>query len=363
MGQCLDRGSEKRDGLTCGVCACYRDTFYDCEEGDATHDKFFRRPFRQIRIHGASMLLNMEQGNPCTGSRPRALTATREYVGDFPWRTVPEWTDSGVPPAGKGIAWSKGVGDGFQVRPMGYNAWSNPAKIDATGNLYDCIGLEFVRAEYQIKNIIGKHMEVERTGDWPYPLPRLLCINVQLPYRSGWPMFSHPEDDHGCSVVAFFQIKDSTLAMLQSENPPVCLKLFQEFVKGGTTLLPNASYEKSGLFKAIALCENVQEVASLVPRPFRAQAIAKNGKPALITSSGSVFRDPSGEWMEIGIDVRCFCHMARKMLVDLREHMSRTSLHIGFLIQGQGACNLPEGIIGDVHLHHGDILKDMKWLR
>eukprot|EP00415_Alexandrium_ostenfeldii_P001878 UN1878 len=83
-----------------------------------------------------------------------------------------------------------------------------------------------------------------------------------------------------------------------------------------------------------------------------------NGKPCLITKSGTVFKDPAGEWLEVDIDIRRFCKLARTMLISLRELLPRSSVHCGFTIQGCDEEELPEGIVIDMWLHNVNLVDD-----
>eukprot|EP00928_Gymnodinium_smaydae_P045847 TRINITY_DN30517_c0_g1_i1.p1 TRINITY_DN30517_c0_g1~~TRINITY_DN30517_c0_g1_i1.p1 ORF type:complete len:406 (-),score=81.83 TRINITY_DN30517_c0_g1_i1:128-1285(-) len=379
-------GSVFACGMRDSSCCMCRDTFYDCEEGDSVHDLLFKRPIRQLTVHGALTITKA----PCISKRTQltdksrhpgvhatnghATASTNGVAGlaalaggtltaakrPFPGGTIREHTGEDNPRALGSVRWSQGDGLGFKVRSLGNDGHRHLQKELSGGNLYDCISVDIVRADHRIRKIIGNHVEVTGEGGWCHALPRILCMNVQLPYRSGWPMMAHPSDDHGCSIVAFFRIRDETLELLRkpcAEQPPA-LRLLQDFVKGGATDLPNPGPRKSGLFKAIATCENVEEVAQGIPSVLKTQAMKQNGKPALITQSGAVFKDAAnGEWMEISIDVRRFCFAAREALVQLRDRLRQASVHIGFLIQGVG-MDLPEGIICDVRLHCLDIMND-----
>merc|ERR1712083_232971 len=113
---------------------------------------------------------------------------------------------------------------------------------------------------------------------------------------------THPKDDHGLSIVAFFHIKGETLQMLKNPNPPSCLRLFKEFVEGGTTDLPrpNGANKTTGLFKGIANGENPDDIS--IPFLLKPTVLKYNAKPCLMTKSGTVYKSPDGEWFEIGVD-------------------------------------------------------------
>jgi len=77
-----------------------------------------------------------------------------------------------------------------------------------------------------------------------------------------------------------------------------------------------------------------------------------------MANCASVVKDPQGEWIEIGIDVRGFNALARKMMCKLRHLLPRAKVHCGFMIQGVEDTELPEGLLGEVFLHGVDMMED-----
>eukprot|EP00429_Kryptoperidinium_foliaceum_P059252 CAMPEP_0176077966 /NCGR_PEP_ID=MMETSP0120_2-20121206/38988_1 /TAXON_ID=160619 /ORGANISM="Kryptoperidinium foliaceum, Strain CCMP 1326" /LENGTH=248 /DNA_ID=CAMNT_0017411709 /DNA_START=15 /DNA_END=762 /DNA_ORIENTATION=- len=189
---------------------------------------------------------------------------------------------------------------------------------------------------------------------------------MMMPYTTGvMPMGK----DAGCSFVGFFHITQETIREAQKENPRPGVRLFKEFWQGpagapdGPATDPNRSLfarlgakvkkdQQRGLFKVIAHCLNPEDVN--VPNMLHAY----NGKPCLITKCGYIVKDPQMEWLEIGIDVRGFNLLARKMLCSLRHLLPRTKIHYGFLIQGVEDEDLPEGILCDMYVHGCDMMRD-----
>jgi len=195
------------------------------------------------------------------------------------------------------------------------------------------------------------------------PLPRIICLNIQVPYKAGSSLQkAHPRDDHGLSIIAFFHIKGETLQMLRNPDPPPCLRLLKDFVEGGSMDLPrpNGANKTTGLFKGIAHAENVDDVG--VPFLLKPTVLKYHHKPVLMTKSGKVFKSTDGEWMEIGVDVRRFSSFAKNMLVTLRDLLPEASVHFGFTIQGQEDEDLPEGILFDLRLHYANLAMDPKWI-
>jgi len=357
--KCLPIRCRARDSERC----CFRDTFYDCQEGDSTKDYLFTRPVRKLSVYGGL-------GLNWSGRLRRPNVAAGPVLpggGGVLGSTIPECRHADAARVrGLGaIHWSKGDGSGFMVRSRGNDGHRNTQKEPSVGAFYECVSVDILRAGRRIGRVIGELTGIQSQGPWEHALPRVLCINVQLPYRAPYPFRPHPRDDHGCSLVAMWRIKGETLDMLSrdAQDQPVALRLFKDFIRGGTTDLPNPGPRTAGLLKAIARVENADEVAKGIPWPLKSTALRQNGKPTLLTQSGSVFKDSAnnGEWVEIGIDVRRFCVPARQALVQLRDHLRTTSVHIGFLIQNVGGSG-PEGIVCDVHLHCMDIVENPTWV-
>jgi len=189
---------------------------------------------------------------------------------------------------------------------------------------------------------------------------------MMLPYTTGVIPF---KKDAGCNFVGFFHIKPETLQALKSDDPPASVKLFKAFwegpagMPGGPNNDPDRCLDQrvnkavkkdkqAGIFKTIAHCVNPEDLN--VPDTFHTY----NGKPCLIAKCGYIMKDPAGEWLEIGIDVRGFNIMARKMLCSFRHILPSTKIHYGFLIQGVEDDELPEGLLCDMYLHGVDMLEN-----
>merc|ERR1711972_885359 len=161
-----------------------------------------------------------------------------------------------------------------------------------------------------------------------------------------------------------------TIKALRNDNPDPCIKLLQDFcmgpagMPGGSANDPNRGLDarvangvkkdrQAGLFKAVACCMNPEAVH--VPDMFHTY----NGKPCLIAKCGYIVKDPlRGEWLEIGIDVRGFNILARKMLCSFRHLLPQTKIHYGFMIQGVEDDELPEGLLCDMFVHGINMMDD-----
>jgi len=398
-----------------GEDAYYRDAFYDCDEGNRSHDRAFSLAREQARLKMrkgrvlakyASFAVKQQASNAskelkvCIAThvkgasvadlerRVRAASCGRLQDaprGGSAWlgKTVREWTGKELPETGTGPFWSKGfLGQGLKVR-CGPNYKKTGTKVECSDSMYEALSCDAIKSTVKIENVIGgyvrelppppeKHGESDRGGgsalQWTpdCPLPRIICINMMLPYETGLNPF---KKDPGCSVVGMFHIKPETIHSLRTPTPPPCIKLLKDFCAGpagrpdGPAGDPERSLfsrvqkrkkkdQQAGLFKAIAHCVNPQDVH--VPDLFHTY----NGKPVLIAKCGYIVKDPAGEWIEIGVDVRGFNVLARKMLCSFRGLLPRTKIHYGFTVQGVEDDELPEGLLCDMYVHGINMVDD-----
>jgi len=350
------------------------DIFFEAEEGGLAADHLF---VQRASVVGHYAAHTAQQQIPCVVRRPSSLdvdssprpvdAGEKAFPGDWLGRTSQPWTgEARLPPPEGGTCWSQGLGRGLRAR----GPQPGGGKVAMHGSLYECISMDFVRARCKIEDILERLVAVPDKGvttvsagdqggggtlRWSAgcPLPRIICVNLMLPYEAGPKLFGeHPASDHGASCVAIFAVRPETLRLLQapeSAQPP-CVKLFKEFVAGPCGS-PGGRRDHPGLFKAIAQADNLESLGlPIFLHKF-------NGKPALISKSGYVVKAPSGEWLELGADMRLFSPLARDALVRFRELVPKASLHFGFLIQGVEAEELPEGLLGDVRVHYLDLLR------
>lgn len=377
--------------------------FYDAEEGDESHDCLFQELKEQARLKSykakiwagsmramvfhskakdSQKKLSEDRPNPVqaaatASSLPKPVTPRVEWLG----RTLRQWKHHGQPSRDEGPCWGATNGQDLRVR-CGPNYRKNSFKTSSKGSLYEAISCDAVKADYKIENVVGRlitKLPDAPEGQQPAwasscKLPRIICINLMLPYQGGLSSFNpFAKEDPGCSFIGLFHVRPETLAALQSPQPPAAVKLAQKFcagpaaAPGAPATDPDRSLNKrvtkfmkkdaqSGLFKAMAYCDNIQSLS--VPEMFH----NFNGKPCLITKSGYIIRDPDGEWLEIGIDVRGFCTLALSMLSTFRHLLPQAKIHYGFLVQASEDEEMPEEILCDMSSFHVDLMKDPIWI-
>jgi len=188
-------------------------------------------------------------------------------------------------------------------------------------------------------------------------LPRVLCVNVMLPLHN--PKNPWAKDEGGMSVVALFEISPETCESARSADPGPHVRLWRHFCDGpggrpgGPKDDPSRSLaarrnrakkqdRDSGLLKVTAMCLNMDELG--IPQYFH----QFNGASVVVTDSGYVVKDPEGEWIELGFDVRKFPFLFRDALYNFQGLMPKSQAHIGFTIQASEEHELPERLLCDL---------------
>lgn len=84
-----------------------------------------------------------------------------------------------------------------------------------------------------------------------------------------------------------------------------------------------------------------------------------NGKPVLITKSGTVFTGTlpgGGTYIEMDANIHKFNILARKALSSMQDRIKEFEARIAFVIEGVTNDELPETLFGTVYLHNVDLL-------
>ncbi|CAJ1345230.1 unnamed protein product [Effrenium voratum] len=383
------------------------DDFHECQEGSSEHDDLFHAASEQAWLKCAKGTLAASYASfelhrrarraisaisSLSGSRqegdppPVTLNASEEVNSASQWlgRTMAQWTKDELPPTGEGPYWARGDGKGLMVR-QGPNYKKFRNKAQSQGSMYSCVSCDAIRSTVKVQDIVGRLVPVEdlpsqetfaahcpaassSSARWSTAckLPRVICMNLMLPYDTG--IVPWRQEDPGASFVAFFHINPTTVSSSMSKEPSPEVRQLIDFFSGpagapqGDRSDPDRSLAgrlepgrkkdvQSGIFKANAKCLNPEDVN--VPEMLNEY----NGKPCLITKSGYIIKDPNNEWVEIGIDVRGWNVLVRKMLCSYRDMIPRTKVHFGFLVQGVDDEELPEGLMCDVYVYGANIIQ------
>mmetsp|Transcript_48044 Transcript_48044/g.112263 ORF Transcript_48044/g.112263 Transcript_48044/m.112263 type:complete len:427 (+) Transcript_48044:72-1352(+) len=387
----------------CGSDAFYRDTFLEEATGEESISNFAWEQAKLKSLKGLVFLdytkfsaaqaasaftrrLSGALPEPAPSLLKDALSPLSEEEGSPFSRTFSDWTRSsdwlgktmrefkkdGLPP-NSGAHWKKGDGANLEVR-CGTDYKNNRQHMKTPpGHLYATLTVDAIRSSVPLNSIIGSVVTslppLSPKSDWSpsCPLPRVLCINVMLPHYN--PKNPWAKEEGGCSYVGFFEVTNETVAQAGSPSEPPCVRMFREFCQGpgGPPGCPldhpdRTAYRRRdptkrkdmdpGLLRAAGWCLNQAELG--VPE-FLHQF---NGKSFVIADSGYVVKDPKGEWLEVGFDVRKFPFLFVDVLYNFRDFIPGAKCHYGFTVQAVDDEDLPEGIICDVYMSGINIIDD-----
>ena len=251
--------------------------------------------------------------------------------------------------------WSKGTSSEFQIRSIGYK--SSKSKESSAPPLYECLGVDLVRSNKLISNIattcpIFQNPSSISSSAPPYwtkdpkwspslGVPRMIIINMQLPYSS--PSLWAPQSadsDPGYSVISYYALSPSFVDKL--DTCPA-IKLLKRLMAEGKSM------KETTALKAIGLVENLDEVG------FPEIVSGYNGRPVLVTKSAKMTLSPNGEIFEIEFDIRHWSIIARKSLHSLHGKLKEARCQFGMLIEGKADDELPEQLLGCYRIHFIDI--------
>lgn len=183
-------------------------------------------------------------------------------------------------------------------------------------------------------------------------LPRRLVVHLQIPGHA--PNLVEPViDGKGWSLVFFFTASTETLQQWQEGGSPAS-QLFTRWAdsirrKGNTNQELDDPHLREGLFKIVALLENMREAG------LGSVLEGMNGKPALATKSAMYF---CGEdYIEMTINFHRFCWAARKAFHVLVGKSKGMVVNMAFLLEGQREEDLPEQVVAAVRINKLDFWK------
>ena len=296
---------------------------------------------------------------------PSSLWPPMETLGWTPFKSLPF---NKANPKGAQHFWTKGTASSFNIRSVGYK--HSKAKEPSAPVLYECIGADLVKSTKLVSDMCGsggvfeKIRKGEPSGDIPWPwlrytdskwsqslgIPRLLIVNIQLPYSS--PSLWAPQSadsDPGFSIVSYYAVSPDILQSLTSGGPPPpAVKLLKRLIAEGKSVKDETA------LKVIGIVENTEEVG--LPDIVSGY----NGKPVLVTKSAKLSMFPSQEnceILEVEFDVRMWSILARKTLHSLRDKFKDARSQIGMVIEGRNDDELPEQLLGCVRIHYLDIIE------
>lgn len=233
----------------------------------------------------------------------------------------------------------------FNLR-IGPNYKKNRQKAPSSPALYDLFTMDVVKADGVLKNVadgfrVPKIPGITDAQTGNEYIPPMFVINCWLPAEATG-MFNSSTDGPSFVVVLYFVISERTLTELKDfENASPGVKLLSEWCD-------RAEKDDSfrGRFKAMGSVEDIEKTS--IPSFIQGY----NGKPALVTKSGTFTRHSN--YIEMAVNVHGWSYMARKGLYTLMPMFSKFILDIGFTIEARKDHELPEVLIGGCRVLYMD---------
>ena len=252
-----------------------------------------------------------------------------------------------APDSGRAAPHSYGPADAsaFRLR-VGPNYKKNKRKSPSGPALCDLVTMDFVFGSCPLRRVSDRFALPDVPGvtdaDTGHDhIPPVIVVNTWLPGEEP-SMFGGKGGDGGgdtYSIPLVFALSKETLGQLRDlDTASPAVRLFSEWCRRAED---EADFR--GRFKCMGMIEDVESAG--VPQVVQGY----NGKPALVTKSGTFARH-GGRYIEFTINVDRWCYLARKGLCALTPSFPNFVLNIGFTIEGRGDDELPEALLGGVRV-------------
>jgi hypothetical protein len=205
--------------------------------------------------------------------------------------------------------------------------------------MYDLVAVDMFVAEAKVDHVASRVELPAVHVEGPDSLPRLIVVNAQLPHDT-WG-YNHQTTQ----LVFYMAVRPETLAAAADLSAPSTSNAVRLLKKWVTQAPTDKAVRET--FKVIGMVDNIDDLG------LGSFIAGYNGKPVLITRSGSFFQ--GNGYIEMDINVHSFNIIARKALQQLKARIKEMEMRIGFVIQGQRDDELPEAVLGACELHRVDV--------
>jgi len=237
----------------------------------------------------------------------------------------------------EGLQLSNGDGTGFSLR-VGPDYKKHGKKAPSASHVYAPLSIDVFKRGHQ-KQHVASVLQLPPPPDGAGTpnstgLPRRIVVNAIIP-TDGPPLLGGNADGSCYQVVVVFGATAEALAQWQSEGSPA-YKLFERFAKGAPegVLPPDGDLEIKERLKFLPRLDNMKDLGL----PGWIQGY--NGKPALITRSGSIFR--GDDYIELGMNTFRFGKMTRMGVHQLMPRIKDFQFHCALCVEGRDDSELPE---------------------
>lgn len=247
------------------------------------------------------------------------------------------------------IAWRRVSCEKLRVRSANYRR--NKIKQPSSGELYECLYVDFVESPERIPNI-SDHVHIphlqEQSENAPWSAPDIFVVSLSLPAmpvlgKDGGPTYT---------IVMYYRMKAETRDILEhlystetvrdqemAQHPMYnAVRLFDQWCLRSSEDDPKFM----GRFKLITSADNLEEMG--LPK----WIASWNGKPVLIKRSGTtgfLYQKPS--CMEFEVTFHPFPWATKKAIQYMRDQAFHLALvNFGFVIEGRDDSELPEVLVG-----------------
>jgi len=252
----------------------------------------------------------------------------------------------------QGLQLFDGEGEGFELR-VGPDYKKHGKKAPSAAHIYHPITIDIFKRKKVAFHVASK-LTLPPPPDGagtpnPTGLPRRIVVCGILPADAP-PMFGGGADGSCYQVVVVFGATAEALAQWQAAGSPAC-KLFSKFVAN----CPEGVLPESG-------DTDIKERLKLLPRLDNMDKLGLpgwiagyNGKPALITKSGAVYR--GDDYMEVDMNTFRFGFLTKKGVNYLFPRFGEFDFHAALTMEGREDDELPEQTLLATRIRGLDVVK------
>ena len=247
---------------------------------------------------------------------------------------------------------TNGDGTQFDLR-VGPNYKLNGKKEASAMHVYNAVTCDVFKRKKSIQFHVSQRLTLPPPPDGKWTpnlsgLPRRLVINCILPAEAPSLMGS-PTDGACYQIVIVFSAAAADLQRWIESNCPAS-RLFKRFWEHA----PEGVLPSNGDL-------DIKERMKLLPRVDNMKSLGLgwvagyNGKPALITKSGSIYK--GDDYLEICMNTMRFAYLTKKGVNSLFGRIPDFELHAAVTIEGREDSELPEQAVAAVRITGLDLLK------
>eukprot|EP00984_Skeletonema_dohrnii_P011263 scaffold4476_cov120-Skeletonema_dohrnii-CCMP3373.AAC.12 len=233
----------------------------------------------------------------------------------------------------------------FNLR-IGPNYKRNKQKAPSAPALYDLYSMDFLYDSTALKNVSDKFKIPSIPGITDVStghahIPPMLVINTWLPGEEP-SVFAKNTDGDTYSIPMVFVLSKDTLEQLKDiDNAEPGVKLLSEWCRRA-----ESEPDFKGRFKCMGQIEDIESTS--IPKFIHGY----NGKPALVTKSGTFTRHEN--YIEFTINVNYWAFLARKGLHSLMPYFQDFIFNVGFTIEARHDEEMPEVLLGGCRIMNLD---------